>query len=273
MTEISSNSGIEAGERLQSWLNERCGFHFSGGDLDILKQRLDRILDRFGIVDLQELAAEVERGRNDEVIAAVVHAASTNHTYFFREMSTLKYYRDEILSELEPRDEIRIWSAAASSGDEAYTCGIIAMETLGSVNSSGKLKILGTDISGPVIAAAESALYRASAVEHVPVHLRERYFHESADGRFLVKDEIRRLCTFRRMNLMKTPYPFQKKFDVVFCRNVLYYFKQPAQRQVLNAIYEVTQPNGWLVTDVSFSLRDLRVPWVTVSSGIHRKGK
>ncbi len=73
------------------------------------------------------------------------------------------------------------------------------------------------------------------------------------------------------MNLKARPFPFQRKFDIVLCRNVLYYFRTPTQREVLHTIHDVVQDNGILLTDVSFTLRDLRVPWFTLHSGAHRK--
>ncbi|CAJ0853163.1 hypothetical protein AMST5_00620 [freshwater sediment metagenome] len=263
--------GLTANRRLGNWLDRHCGLHFAEPDLEIMGQRLGRVVEQFSLGSLDFLADEVERGTRDDVKAAVIHAASTNHTYFFREMDTLNVFRDRILPSLESQPEIRIWSAAASTGDEAYTCAILAAEVMDLALATERVKILGTDISGPVINIAESGTYRASSLEYVPKVIKARYFEPLTDGRYALIDEIMQMCTFRRMNLKMRPYPFQKRFDVVFCRNVLYYFQPGTQREVLASIYEATQPNGWLLTDVSFTLRDLGLPWVTVSSGVHRK--
>jgi chemotaxis protein methyltransferase CheR len=263
--------GLTANRRLGNWLDRHCGLHFAEPDLEIMGQRLGRVVEQFSLGSLDFLADEVERGTRDDVKAAVIHAASTNHTYFFREMDTLNVFRDRILPSLESQPEIRIWSAAASTGDEAYTCAILAAEVMDLALATERVKILGTDISGPVINIAESGTYRASSLEYVPKVIKARYFETLTDGRYALIDEIMQMCTFRRMNLKMRPYPFQKRFDVVFCRNVLYYFQPGTQREVLASIYEATQPNGWLLTDVSFTLRDMGLPWVTVSSGVHRK--
>ncbi len=257
--------------RLGDWLDRHCGLHFAEPDLEIMGQRLGRVVEQFQLGRLERLADEIESGKRDDVKGAVIHAASTNHTYFFREMDTLNVLRDQILPSFDNQFEIRVWSAAASTGDEAYTCAILAAEMMDLSMAAERVKILGTDISGPVISAAESASYRSNSLEYVPKVIKARYFQALADGRFELVREIRRMCTFRRMNLKMRPYPFQKKFDVVLCRNVLYYFQPATQREVLESIYEVTQPKGWLLTDVSFSLRDLGLPWVTVASGVHRK--
>ncbi len=266
-----TDDGLDANRRLESWLHNRCGLHFGEADLGLMGQRLARVVEQFGLRGLGELAQEVERDRNNELTAAVVHAASTNHTYFFREMDTLDFYRSHLLDLAKRQGEIRVWSAATSTGDEAYTCAIIAVEALGSEDAQERVKILGTDISGPVIETAELGVYRRPNLEYTPEHLRARFFRPVPDGRVVVTDDIKRMCTFRRMNLKHRPYPFQKKFDIVLCRNVLYYFRSPTQREVLHSIHEVVQPGGTLLTDVSFTLRDLRVPWNTVRSGAHRK--
>ncbi len=265
------DDGLDANRRLEAWLHDRCGLHFGEADLGLMGQRLARVVEQFGLQGLGELAWEVERDRNHELTAAVVHAASTNHTYFFREMDTLEFFRGHIVDLGKRQEEIRVWSAATSTGDEAFTCAIIAIEALGADEARGRVKILGTDISAPVIETAELGVYRRPNLEYAPEHLRTRFFRPLPDGRMVVTDDIKRMCTFRRMNLKHRPYPFQKKFDIVLCRNVLYYFRSQTQREVLHSVHEVVQPNGVLLTDVSFTLRDLRVPWNTVRSGAHRK--
>lgn len=266
-----SSAPSQASKRLQAWLNKRCGLHFPENKWEMLNQRLARVIERYRLDSMEALVQEVESGDDHELLAAVVHAASTNHTYFFREPQVLDYFRVNILPQLMYRDEIRIWSAAASTGDEAYTCAIIAAEALGRHALRDRVAILGTDLSGPVIESAEAGVYGLPNLEQTSPEIVARYFNAIGDGRFLVADDIRRICTFRRMNLKVRPYPFQKKFDVVFCRNVLYYFDIATQRAVLDEIYDATQPNGWLLTSVTVSLRDLGSRWTTICSGVHRK--
>jgi len=264
-------SSVQANNRLRAWLNKRCGLHFPQDKWEMMSLRLARVMERYQLDDLEALAREVERGDDHELVAAVVHAASTNHTYFFREQHVLDFFSKNILLQLANQEEIRIWSAAASTGDEAYSCAIIAAETLGRHAARGRVAILGTDISGPVIEMAEKGIYGATNLEHAPPDIVKHYFQPINDGRFAVASDIKNMCTFRRMNLTSRPYPFQKLFDVVFCRNVLYYFDVETQRAVLDSIYQATRPGGWLLTSVTVSLRDLGTRWTTISSGVHRK--
>jgi chemotaxis protein methyltransferase CheR len=258
-------------EYIRTWLNQRCGISYPDKKKDLLRQRLGRVTARFGVVDLNELATQLKGDGSREIQLAVLHAASTNHTFFFREPQVLDVFRDRILPSLADREAIRIWSAAASSGDEAYTLAIVATETLGRTGIEDRVAVLGTDISEPMIARAESAIYGASHLEQTPDPILRRYFTPIGKEQYRVIDDLRRMCTFRRMNLKATPYPFRKPFHVVFCRNVLYYFDRDHQISTLESLYDVTAPGGWLLTSVTEAIRDLGTRWKVVSSGVYRK--
>ena len=269
MPRFDSNPDRLAFERIRQWLNKNCGMHYPEKKLTLLKQRLQRVCDAEDSLNLEQLANALEKGYQFDVQSTVISAATTNHTYFFREPQVLNYFRDIILPTLE--NEIRIWSAAASTGDEAYTIAMIATETKGIEWAKWNLNILGTDIDIHVIARAEEGIYRDTSLENTPEFAIKHYFDALDESQYRVKRNIRDLCTFRRMNLKRQPYPFNNKFDVVFCRNVLYYFDEAHQRQVVENIYDVTKQGGWLLTSVTVSLRHLNTRWVNIAGGIYRK--
>ena len=258
-------------EHIRSWLNQRCGIDYPERKKELLRHRLGRVVSRFGFVDLNELANQLDKGTSSDLQLAVMHAASTNHTFFFREPQVLDFFQDHILPAYAHRDAIRIWSAASSSGDEAYTLAIIAAETFGRAAVGSRVAILGTDISEPVVERAEAATYTTNHLEQIDESILGRYFVRADLDRYRVVDDIRRLCTFRRMNLKATPYPFRRNFQVVFCRNVLYYFDREHQIATLESLYEVTEPGGWLVTSITEAIRDLGTHWRPVASGVYRK--
>ena len=263
----SENAGYEA---IRKWLSDRCAIHYPEHKRELLNQRLARVQRSFAISDLNELArAVIQRDRHD-VQLAVMHAASTNHTYFFREQDVLTTFRQSILPDLAARGDIRLWSAACSTGDELYTVAILIAEQLG-MSALAKTQILGTDISAPVIERAESGLLDARHLEHTPAAIKAKYMRPMGIGQFQVIPEIRAVCTFRRMNLKTAPYPFKHPFQAVFCRNVLYYFSPEDQAATINAIADVTEPKGWLITSVTENIRDLSARWAQVSPGIYRK--
>ncbi len=254
---------------IRDWLSQRCGMSYSEKKRELLTQRLNRVLSRFALVDLDALAVQLRNEEAVELQLAVIHAASTNHTFFFREPQVLDYFRENILAPMSPTG-LRIWSAAASSGDEAYTLAIMATEMLGPLAPS-RVVILGTDISLPVVTGAEAGIYGPSHLEHVPQAILERYFTPAGMGQYQVIPSIRRMCMFRRLNLKAAPYPFRKGFHVIFCRNVLYYFERSHQAQILEQLYDVTEPGGWLLTSVTEVVRDLRTRWQPVTTGVYRR--
>lgn len=255
---------------IRDWLSERSGIHYPEHKRDLLRQRLGRVQRAFDYRDLASLLHDLKGGARAELEMAVLSAASTNHTYFYREADILNRMRETILPELAMRDEIRIWSAACSTGDEVFTIAMLIAEALGP-EALERASILGTDISAPVIDRAEQGIVSARQIAEVPEALRRRFLSPLGLGQHVVSAAIRDRCTFRRMNLKTTPYPFRNSFQIVFLRNVLYYFDPADQIATLEAVHEVTEPGGWLITSVTESLRGLPTPWVQQSNGIFQK--
>lgn len=267
--ELSETAFHEDYQRISDWLYKRSGLVYPEKKKSLLMHRMHKVCATHKISNVRLLVENLENGIDNTTELAVIHAASTNHTYFFREHQVLDFFKDTILPEL-PNDA-RVWSAAASTGDEAFTIAMLAAEARGLVWAKNNLAILGTDISNVVIEHAEKAVYGGSHLDKVSSELLRRYFTPAGAEQFTVKDDLREFCTFRRMNLTINPYPFQRAFHVVFCRNVLYYFDRDVQREVVEAIYDVTEPGGWLLTSVTVSLRGLGSRWVPVDTGIYRK--
>lgn len=265
MTATINDAG--AYETIRNWLETRCAIHYPEHKRDLLMQRLARVQRMHAMHDMAELARKVTVEESHTVQLAVMHAASTNHTYFFREVEVLDYFRQYILPTLARRDEIRLWSAACSTGDEVYTLAIMIAETLG-LDALKRTQILGTDISAPVIERAEIGIYAARQLEHMPEPLRRKYMRPVGIEQFQVAPEIRAACTFRRMNLKAGTNHFRKSFQAIFCRNVLYYFSQEDQVAIVNNLANVTEPGGWLITSVTESVRDVSPFWQQVASGV-----
>lgn len=257
----------ESYEAIRGWLEKRCAIHYPDHKRDLLRQRLARVQRALALTDMKDLARKVMLDQAHDVQLAVIHAASTNHTYFYREKDVLEFFRTQVLPKLAQRSEIRLWSAACSTGDEVYTLAILIAETLG-IDALRRTQILGTDISAPVIERAETGVYSARQLEQVPADIRRKYLSPVGIEQFQVVPEVRAACTFRRMNLKVASWPFRKPFQAVFCRNVLYYFAHQDQVDILNSIAEVTEPGGWLFTSVTENVRDLTPRWQPVVSGI-----
>ena len=259
-------------ERIRLWVLEKSGISFPEKKTDMFRQRLSRVITTRRFSGLHELAERLLGGHDGHLQLEVLHAASTNHTYFFREPEVLDRFVDLIVPELERRGDIRIWSAASSTGDEAYSLAILIAEKLGR-EALRRVHLLGTDISDPVIRTAELGIYGQRAFDRTSPHLLSGYFKRLDEHRYQVADDVRACCTFRRMNLMANSYPFQRPFPVIFCRNVFYYFEVEDQVNVLKTLSRAAEPDGYLITSVTESVGNLGTPWKRLETGILRNAK
>lgn len=269
---ISSADQARAYEDIRDWIADRCGIHYSDEKRNLLVQRLSRVQRAFGLEGMDHLARLLLKEPSSDIELAVISAASTNHTYFYREAEVLNHVRERLLPQLANRDEIRIWSAACSTGDEVFTVAMLVAEALGDA-ALDRTTILGTDISAPVIERAELGIVNERQVAQLPADLKARYLIPAGLGQYKVDARIRSRCTFRRMNLRSAPYPFRNSFQIVFARNILYYFDSSGQAETLASIYSVTEPGGYLITSVTENIRDLGTQWRAEVNGVHRKDK
>jgi chemotaxis protein methyltransferase CheR len=257
-------------QQVRGWLSERCGIYYPDHKDALLRQRLERVMRSFAYGSLDHMARAMFGEARTDLQLAVMHAASTNHTYFFREPEVLQGFTDRVLPAIAQQQPMRIWSAAASTGDEAYTIAILIAEKLG-MEALDRVRILGTDISAPVVERAELGVFPTRQFAQTSPLILQRYFTPMGIDQYQVRDTLRATCTFRRMNLKARPYPFTKPFHAVFCRNILYYFEKADQLATLEAIHDATEPGGWLITSVTESIRDLGSRWQPVATGIYRK--
>ena len=257
------------------WLNSQTGIYYPDSKLETLKHKLFKVCldNRMNLYQLYD-QLQNENDKKSTIALQIVAAASTNHTAFFRE-EIWGWVKEEILPEAFRKDrQVRIWSAAASSGEEAYTIAMVASEILGLYELKKRGAILGTDISFKILKQAEDAVYPKERIRNIPQDLVKKYFIDFKDGNLVkIHDDLRSICLFRRLNLKKRPYPFKKRFHIIFCRNVLYYFTQDEREKIINAIYEVTEPGGWLIVSVTESLNGMNSRWKKVlgRTGIYRK--
>lgn len=256
---------------VEAWAKTKLGLHFDAEQRPAMRRRLEGLAHRWGLGSWVEVLRRLEADDVD-LSAAVAETVATHHTGFFREPMVLGRIERDVLPSLpRTRERRRVWSAASSTGEEAYSVAILLAELLGPLEAEQGFAILGTDLVHKVVRGAERGEYGPAAMKAVSPARRARWFEPLGSGRFRVRPEIRALCTFRRLNLVHEPWPFRQKFSIILCRNVLYYFDKPTRARVLDRMYECCEPGGWLLTSVSESLHELGSRWETVSSGVHRR--
>jgi chemotaxis protein methyltransferase CheR len=213
----------------------------------LMETRLAPILRERGLASLSELCEVLRFTKSSPLHAQVLEAMTTNETYFFREPAHYDALRKTILPELmEMRSGTRklaCWSAAASSGQEAYSLAMMLLE----MGAAGwNIDILGTDLSSRVLKQAESGRYSQLEVNRgLPVALLLKYFRR-AGLEWELKEEVRRMARFRSFDLRASMQSLGP-FDVVFCRNVLIYFDLPTKRRILEEIHGSLFRGGYLL--------------------------
>jgi chemotaxis protein methyltransferase CheR len=214
----------------------------------LLETRLAGIVRDQGLRDLDALAERVGAGGAGALERQIIEAMTTNESFFFRDDRPFAHFRTHALSRLlatRPASaRLRIWSAACSAGQEAYSLAMILAEGRAQMNGRS-IEILGTDISREQTLRAEDGLYTQFEVQRgLPIQYLVRYFRKDGSN-WRVNDAIRAMATFREWNLLTDLRPLGR-FDVVFCRNVLIYFDQETKRRVLESIAAQMPPDGLL---------------------------
>lgn len=235
-------------ETLATLLKSSSGLTIGTDKVYLLETRLAGILKREKLTDLNQLADLLRRPGTEKLAREVVEAMTTNESFFFRDDKPFQHFRTHALprlaAERAPGSPLRIWSAAASSGQEAYSLAMILAESRASLGER-KVEIIGTDIAREQLNRAREGLYTQFEVQRgLPVQMLMKYFRKE-DANWRIAEQIRAMVQFREFNLLTDPRPLGR-FDIVFCRNVLIYFDQPTKTRVLAAIAGVMPPDGLL---------------------------
>jgi chemotaxis protein methyltransferase CheR len=213
----------------------------------LFESRLTPIVRQMGLRSINELCRLIVANRDSEVSRNVVEAMTTNETYFFREPAHYEAIRTVLLPRLDRERQatrqMRIWSAASSSGQEAYS---MAMRLLEEGYANWNIEILGTDFTGSVLDRARAGRYQQIEVNRgLPAPLLLRYF-QRAGVDWQLCDLVRRMVRFEQIDL-RNPMRGLGPFDLVFCRNVLIYFDGPTKKNIMREIRRTLSPGGWLL--------------------------
>ncbi|MGH7154407.1 MAG: CheR family methyltransferase [Acetobacteraceae bacterium] len=239
-------------DSIATLLRSRAGLAIGPDQFYLMAIRLTPIARREGFRDIGALADRLTTPGSDQLMRDVIEAMTTNESLFFRDCLPFQHLRDEVLPRLQatrpPGLPLRIWSAAASTGQEAYSAAMtIAEYDVGnpSALNDRTIEIIGTDIARKPLSRASEGLYSTFEVQRgLPLHLRQRYFCQEGEN-WRISPKLRKAVEFREWNLLSELAPLGT-FDVVFCRNVLLYFDGETKAKVLEAIAPQLAPDGVL---------------------------
>lgn len=228
-------------------LKDRSGLTLTRDKVYLLESRLTPLARKQGMDSLETLVSKMKLSRDEKLISDVVEAMTTNESFFFRDNTPFDLFRDKVapvLQQARPTKRLRIWCAAASTGQEPYSLAILLKEQWAKWRD-WKIEIVGTDISDQVLARARAGQYSQFEVQRgLPIQLLIKYFKQNGDV-WQISDEIRNMVTYRNFNLLDG-FAGMGQFDVIFCRNVLIYFDQPTKKDVLERMTRIMTPDGAL---------------------------
>jgi chemotaxis protein methyltransferase CheR len=257
---------------------EKAGISLSDAKHELVRSRLLKRLRALGMTTFEKYFHYLsEQDTSGDELVHMLDSISTNKTDFFREIQHFDFLTSNALPSIVDQARksnsrrIRIWSAGCSSGEEPYTLAMVVREAL---DSAWDIKILATDLSTRVLQTAYEGEYDEGHMNGVPPKYRMSCFEKEKDGDekiYRVKPELRKMITFRRLNLMDPSYPFSGKFDVIFCRNVMIYFDKPTQEELVNKFHRYLAAGGYLFIGHSESLTSLKTPFQFVRPTIYRR--
>jgi len=235
-------------DTLATLLRQKSGLAIGPDKLYLLETRLAPILKHHQLRDLNALAERLRQPRTEVLAQSVVEAMTTNESFFFRDDKPFTHFRAQAMPRLHAArpggTPIRIWSAASSSGQEAYSLAMILTELKSSLGER-RVEILGTDIAREQLSRAREGVYTQFEVQRgLPMQLLVKYFKKEPNG-WRIAEPLRRMVEYREFNLLADLRSLGR-FDIVFCRNVLIYFDQPTKARVLDAIAGLLPPDGLL---------------------------
>jgi len=258
----------EAFRTIQEWLYRTAGIQINAQKSSMVVSRLWRRVDALGLEDFNAYLAYVFGSDGAAERAEMLDRLTTNETYFFREPAHFARLKNQIIPSLGDRP-IKVWCAAASTGEEPYSLAMVLDEQLG----GDGWQLVASDICGRAVQQAKRGIYRLDRLELLPVDYLKTYCRRGTgtyQGMMMIDRDLRTRVRFEQHNLLH-PWPEAGGFDVIFLRNVLIYFDQPTRQRVIDNLCKALRPGGWLITGHCESLTGIRLPLQQLAPSVYRE--
>ncbi|MDR3417910.1 MAG: protein-glutamate O-methyltransferase CheR [Nevskia sp.] len=273
MNESAGGLAQPLGERefrwLQGFLMHHAGIHLASSRKAMVCGRLARRLRVHGLDNYADYLRLLASDGEPAELQTAIDLLTTNETYFFREQAHFDFMRDQVLARRRNGAPFRVWSAACSAGDEAYSLAMLLDDRLG----AEPWQVLASDLSTRVLEQARAAHYPLQRGRHVPADYLRRYCLKGIgrnEGTFQVGRPLAERVEFRQINLNRT-LPAVGRFEVVFLRNVMIYFDLDTKREVLRRLLPAIAPGGYLMIGHSESLQGVCDELVAVQPAVYLK--
>ncbi len=259
-------------------VHRKAGINLHSGKKQLVRARLAARIRSLKLGTFSQYYDYVINDHKGDELVLLLDSISTNLTQFFREPKHFDFMAEKFLPELaaarlkSDQRQIRVWSAGCSTGEEPYSIAITLLDNLSSF-TGWDIKILATDLSTRVLGVARQAVYAEERVRDIPAATMRKYFQAGRgdwSGCFKVKDAVKKLVVFRRLNLMD-PLPFSNPMDLIFCRNVMIYFDKKTQGELVDRLYQSLAKDGYLFIGHSESLTGVKHSFKYVQPTVYRK--
>lgn len=255
--------------QFQRFIFEAAGISMADAKKALVMGRLSKRLTIYQLESFGAYFKLLSSGQHAAEVQTAVDLLTTNETYFFREIKHFEFLRTQALAARSRSQPYRVWSAASSSGEEAYSMAMVLADCM----QTTPWEIFGSDISTRVLDGAQRALYAMERGRHIPQDYLRRYCRKGMDtyeGHFLVARSLRSHVSFRQVNL-NTALPEFGQFDMVFLRNVMIYFSNETKREVVARVISKIKPGGYFCIGHSESLNDISTAVQMMAPSIYQK--
>jgi len=275
MTEMMQITDSEF-HSIRDLVYKRFGITLSDQKKTLVVGRLQKKLRQHGCQTFKQYYNMLLADKTDTLITELANQITTNHTFFYRESDHFDFFKDVILPwmvhehKAKNDNDLRIWCAAASSGEEPYTLMITLLEYFGADYNKWNCGLLATDVSEKALVAAIGGVYAPARLQGVSPAMLNKYFRKVPEG-YAVIEQLKKEITYRKFNLMDKMLPFRKHFDCIWCRNVMIYFDTFTKHELVNRMYDATVHGGYLLVGHSETLDRNQTKWKYVQPAVYRK--
>lgn len=261
-------------ELFSNFVREKIGVKLKEHNRALIIFRLSKRLEALDLCNFHDYYEYLKKDKQGKELHYFVDKITTHYTYFLRERSQFDFFEEIVLPQLYNSiddGDLRVWSTATSSGEEAYTLAMILDEFFIDCEDWNK-QLLATDISRVAVSKAKSGIYSDVQIANIPQTWKLKYFEKYIDKKFRVKEFLREEIIFRCFNLLDSYYPFSRKFHVIFCKNVLIYFDKESKKKVISKLVEFLEPGGYLFLGLSESINYAEYGLSYVRPSVYFKG-
>ncbi len=246
----------------------------------LVSSRLTKRLKVNNLKSFSDYIAFIKSPKGEDEIVHFINAVTTNKTDFFRENKHFEYMKSTFLPLWEKEfaagrvKNLRIWSAACSTGEEPYTIIMTLHEYFGKNIDKYDIKVLASDLDTNVINHAYEGVYREETVKDIESAILKRYFLKGSGanaGKYMVKDDLRRFLSLKQLNFKDKDFNIQTQFDIIFCRNVIIYFDKGFQKELFEKFYKYLKPCSRVFIGHSETLFGVSDKYKYVSSNVYER--